>query len=341
MSDDYLWDRRGTPDPDVVRLERLLGAWRLAASKTTMPARLAGPRRSAPFILMLLAEAAMVAAIVGSAWFGRFAIAGPGLEVTRLSGTPSVGAQPVGDRGELRTGGWLQTDAQSRASLEIPNVGRVEIDPMTRLGLLSTRPGDYRLQLGRGTMHALIWAPPGQFFVETPSSTAVDLGCAYTLTIDDQGTGLVRVTSGWVGFEWRGRESFIPMGAVCHTRRGVGPGTPHFEETSDAFRDALEAIDLTRGSAESRAAGLRLVLAESIPRDALTLWHLLARVGVDQRDAVFDRLSQFVPPPAGVTRGGVRSGDRVMLDAWWDAMGFGSANWWRVWKQQWRDGPGR
>ena len=260
MSDEYLWDRSGTPDPEVARLERLLAPLRLA--NTTAPLPRAPRVRTVTVVMALMAEAAMVAAIVGSAWLSRFALAGPSLEVTRLSGTPSVGSLPVEDRRQLHIGRWLQTDAQSRASIDIPSVGRVEIDPLTRLGLLSTRPGDYRLQLDRGTMHALIWAPPGQFLVETSSSTAIDLGCAYSLTVDEKGTGLVRVTSGWVGFEWHGRESFIPTGAVCHTRKGFGPGTPHFEEASAAFRAALESIDLRRGSPESRAAEVSLVLAE-------------------------------------------------------------------------------
>ena len=83
------------------------------------------------------------------------------------------------------------------------------------------------------------------------------------------------------------------------------------------------------------------MLDESQPRDAVTLWHLLTRVDMDQRDSVFDRLSQLVAPPAGVTREGIRAGNRAMLDLWWDKMGFGTANWWRVWKQQWRDGAGK
>jgi hypothetical protein len=53
---------------------------------------------------------------------------------------------------------------------------------------------------------------------------------------------------------------------------------------------------------------------------------------------VFDRLSELAPPPASVTRDGVLAGQRQMLDDWWDTLGLGAANWWRVWKQQWRDG---
>jgi hypothetical protein len=53
--------------------------------------------------------------------------------------------------------------------------------------------------------------------------------------------------------------------------------------------------------------------------------------GVD-RDRVFDRLAQFVRPPPTVTRDGIQAGRRDMLDAWWDALGLGTAAWWRTWK---------
>jgi hypothetical protein len=241
----------------------------------------------------------------------------------------------------LRAGAWLETDDRARANIDIANIGRVEVEPGSRLGLVSTRPGQHRLQLVRGTIGALIWAPPGQFVVDTPSSTAVDLGCAYTLTVDDEGVGHVRVTTGWVGFEWRGRESFIPAGAVCLTRRGFGPGTPYFDDATPAFKASLGELDLQLGTLATRNAALDRVIADARARDTVSLWHLLSRLDRDQSARVFDRLAAFVPPPAGVTREGVLAKDRRMLDDWWDALGLGAANWWRVWKQQWRDAAGR
>ena len=80
------------------------------------------------------------------------------------------------------------------------------------------------MALDRGEIRARIWAPPRLFFVNTPSATAIDLGCAYTLQVDDRGWGKVRVETGWVAFEHKGRESFIPKDAMCATRPGVGPG---------------------------------------------------------------------------------------------------------------------
>jgi len=43
-----------------------------------------------------------------------------------------------------------------------------------------------------------------------------------------------------------------------------------------------------------------------------------------------------VPPPDGVTREGIRSGNQPMLDRWWDNLGLQSVNWWRLWEQKWR-----
>ena len=115
----------------------------------------------------------------------------PSWQVTTAAGATSL---PVG--------GWLETGDRERASFNVADIGQVILEPRTRLRLLNTRVGHHSLELARGTMHATIWAPPNQFFVETPSTLAVDLGCAYTLTVDDEGAGLVSVLVGWVGFKW-------------------------------------------------------------------------------------------------------------------------------------------
>lgn len=95
-------------------------------------------------------------------------------------------------------------------------------------------------------------------------------------------------------------------------------------------------IDFSAGSPDVPRA-LALVLDEATERDEVTLWHLLSRVPPAERDRVFDRLGSFVAPPPGVTRDGIRAGDRRMLDAWWDALGLGSTSVWRRWSQQWKD----
>ena len=341
MSDDYLWDGSGEPDPDVARMERQLT--RLAQQHPPPPLRWPepapiGPRRPRA-VYMALAIAATLAIAAGGVVIARRARANLGWVVTRVAGAPTVASRTVDSQTRLPVGGWLETDARSTASIHVGTIGQVTVEPGSRLRLVSARDGDHRLKLERGTLRAIIWAPPGQFFVETASSTAVDLGCAYTLTMDDEGAGLVTVLVGWVGFEWRGRESLIPAGSMCATRPGRGPGTPYNERVSPEFRQALQEIDFSVAKFDAGAA-LSTILAEAQERDEVTLWHLLTRVDAGERDRVFDRLSQFAPPPPGVTRDGIRAGRRDMLDAWWDAFGLGTASWWRTWKRPFVDsGP--
>jgi len=57
MKDDYLWDRSGEPDPDIERLERVLGRLRHEPRPLDMPAAL--PRRP-PFSYGLRAAAAAI-----------------------------------------------------------------------------------------------------------------------------------------------------------------------------------------------------------------------------------------------------------------------------------------
>jgi hypothetical protein len=322
---DYLWNRSGDADPDVERLERALSVFAQASPPPRLKLRAAPLSASSRWIGIALLAASVAIAAGGVIFAFRFRPVVPAWQVTKAGGQSS-----------LFVGGWLETGESQRAAFNVADIGNVVVEPRTRLRLLDTRPGEHRLELLHGTLHATIWAPPNQFFVETPSTLAVDLGCAYTLSVDDEGVGLVSVLVGWVGFKWRDRESFIPAGSACATRPRIGPGTPYNERVSPAFREALATIDFSSGSPEVRNA-LTLVLSEATERDEVTLWHLLSRVPSVDRDRVFDRLAAFAVPPSGVTREGIRSGNKEMLDAWWDALGLGSTSLWRTWSQQWKD----
>jgi hypothetical protein len=333
-NDDYLWDRSGEADAEVEQLERTLAEFR----RPLPPLRIRGQsplsaRRKEVTVPFFLATAAAVTLLVAAAgWFAR-ASNRAGYAVAAASGAPRVGGDAIDRHGRLRAGDWLETDAASRATIEVGAIGRVDVDPNTRVRMVRARATEHRLALASGRIHATIWAPPRFFFVETPSAVAVDLGCAYTLEVDGQGAGLLRVLHGWVGFEHEGRESFIPEKALCRTRPGIGPGTPYLEDAPAAFANALTAIDF--GDPAARGPAVDLVIARARPRDALSLWHLLTRVEGDDRDRVYARLAALVPPPAAVTREGIARGNRQMLDAWWNELGLESAAWWRVWKAPW------
>ncbi len=245
----------------------------------------------------ILRYAAALIVVIGAAgyWYSTRPPK-PRWEVDRLNGSPSVDGSHISGTSSIAVGEWLQTDATSRASIKVGDIGTVEVEPNTRLRLTAAKPNEHRLTLARGDISATVSAPPRLFFVDTSSSTAVDLGCAYTMHADDAGSGLLRVTLGWVSLEWEGRESMVPAGAQCRTRPKIGPGTPYFEDASQKLQQALASFDF------EKAPTLDTILAESRVRDTLTLWHLLSRVDAAERPRVFDRIVALTPLPAGVSR---------------------------------------
>jgi hypothetical protein len=349
MNDDYLWDGSGEPDPEIQKLEKTLGRFRHEGQAPEFPEMTAmqQPRfwqrlvpRSWSFGLAAATATVVFSSAFGILWWSQKpnATPGPGWDVERVAGTPQVESNAFGKKtgtAKLGIGQTLVTDSHSKANISIADVGTVNIEPNTRLRSVAGGNGHNRLALDRGTIHAFIWASPGEFTVDTPSAIAVDLGCSYTLQVDDSGAGILRTKLGWVGFKLDGHEAFIPAGAVCATRPKVGPGTPYFEDASASFREALSKFDFAATTPEERSAGLRKILAESRQRDALTVWHLLARVGESERGPVYDRLATLVAPPSEVTRDGILRLDQKMMDSWWNRLGLGDVSLWRTWERSW------
>ena len=236
--------------------------------------------------------------------------------VTSLAGEPSIDGCRIDNTGCFDAGELLETDAASRVNIDIPQIGAVEIAPNSRVKLITTNNSEHRMALERGTLHAKITAPPRLFFVDTPSAEAIDLGCEYTLEVDDAGRSFLRVLLGWVMLAWGGRESYVPMGAMCETRTGAGLGTPYFKDASESFKAALSRYDFENGGDDA----LRTVLMETRPRDTFTLWHLLQRVDESARARVMDRMIALVGQPRCVTRKGIMQLDQQMLDCWKDEL---------------------
>ena len=205
------------------------------------------------------------------------------------------------------------------ARLTVGRIGEVNVESGTEVRLVRAKWSEHRLALTRGTIHARISAPPRLFIVETPSGTAVDMGCAYTLAVDSVGNSRLIVTDGWVEFTERGRTSLIPAGFSAASRHGAGVGTPVADRASAALVAAVDALD---HSAMTNDSALGAVLELVQKRDAVTLWHVLGswRGSVGQRRRVYDKLAAMVPPPTrNATLEAVQRDPRAMK-LWWEQL---------------------
>ncbi len=325
MNDDYLWDKSGTPDPDVERLERMLERFRHERLAPDLPAVMPGetwPRSTE--IFWPLAAAALVLLAVG-VWAVRFAVNRGAWTVADLDGSPRLGNEVALKQEKWKPGDLIETDANSRVELQVQGLGQVEVEPNSRLALLKASPDQEQIRLDRGTIRASIVAPPYVFLVHTPTAYAMDMGCAYTLHVNDDGSSILRVTIGWVDLQRGWRQSLVPAGAAAESRPGIGPGAPYFEDAPERFRQALETVNFDLNDAQARSSALTVVLGEARPRDAYTLLNLFRRVDSEDRGRLYDRLAAFVPPPSGATRDAAVNGNWNALDAWWDALGIGHA----------------
>jgi hypothetical protein len=290
MSDDYLWNRSGPPDPDVKKLEQLLAP--LAHDDTGAPLdelRVRRKRRTPWFVLGVALAAAAALAIYIALPRDEHACRGEdGFAFRGVGGDVSCGGAQVA-HGVLPVGGQLDTGA-NEASLTIANIGSAKLGKQTRVRLDRTDPQRHQLALERGHMHAKVNAPPRLFAVTTKHTDVVDLGCEYTIDVDDTGAGGICVASGVVELATRsGATVVVPEGACATILAGQRPGLPHGRQARAEVVAAVAAYD--RGVAA--AFGQLLALADR--RDAITL---IALAAIDTRkSAVLERLMELSPPP--------------------------------------------
>jgi hypothetical protein len=264
-----------------------------------------------------LALAAAFVALIGVVLIARDA-----WRVDVIAGRPALSG--IAFAGRVALGGTLSTDATSRARLEVTGLGDVTLEPGGRLRRVRGRGAERRLELERGTLQATIIAPPRLFVVGTSVGSAVDLGCAYTLTVDDSGKGRLEVTFGRVMFEDRGHESLLPSGLWCPLT-SAGAGVPRRVDASDVFLAAVAVTD----NPNCQADDFTPLLVSAEANDAITLWHLLPRVRGEVRRQVAERIASLIEVPHDVTVDRVLALDPAALEAWWNALGVGTLEEWR------------
>lgn len=286
---DYLWDKSGPPDPEVESLERALRPLRYRPRAMTAVRVRRWPVR-------VLAVAAVLLLSLGlwrGLWVEDGAVAPvPPLAASArlLAGEARLGAGALSGERAFTPGERVETGAGGKVEVQLPQIGTLWLSEESALELLTMRPDQQRFSLARGTLEASVVAPPRLFVVETPSVTAVDLGCAYTITVSPDGSTDLAVRSGYVMLEdASGRESLVPRGARARTRPKQGPGVPYYADVPPALEEAVEA--LLRGD----RSGLPTVYALAQAKDSLTLFHTLWRLSPEDRAAVVDFVSAWEP----------------------------------------------
>ncbi|CAN5875284.1 hypothetical protein BH11MYX2_BH11MYX2_34220 [soil metagenome] len=309
MSDDYLFDKQGS-DAEIEGLERLLGGY-----KHDEPLR-EPIRRSRRRPALIGGAIAMVCAAAAAIFVlrdkPRTACSGTeGMAFSVVQGTAQCGGGAVAERGVVPTGGWLETAKDSVLDVAIAKIGTVTVYGDSRVQLVGTGTNEHRLALASGHISAKVKAPPRLFVIETPTSTAVDLGCAYDLVVDSVGSHLT-VTFGAVSLEGKPYGAYVPRGVTVLSRPGRGVGVPVATDAEPAMKDAVARFD----NGEHSAA--QVIALHATMHDIVTLWHLVSRTVGPDRAIVVGVLAKLVPIPLDYERSDMIAGNPAAIEEWRD-----------------------
>lgn len=318
---EYLWDRSGAIDPEVERLEMLLAPYRiherpLRATRHEQQTASTGIWRAG------LAMAACTAIVLALLLYNNYnSTLHEGWQFVAEQGHTEVQGREV-NSGVLRVGESMQTTSGERVRMRVGSIGEIELRDRSQVKLVESREGRQRLAMQFGTMHARIYAPPAVFVVDTPAARAIDLGCEYTLTVDRNGAGHLSVDLGWVQLEYSGEQSLVPSGMVAEIAPGGRLTPPYYPNTSPTFQKSLTVWSTDELlNPQQRSDLLRQVLKEARLQDSFTLVNLFRRAtSENERAMIFDRLNEFVPAPATITRDDVVADRHNALDPWWPAV---------------------
>lgn len=308
MSDDYLWDRAGAPDPDVAQLEQLLGP--LAHDASLDEVRTQRKRRRAPWIVAgaAIAVAAAVALYLALPRGKAACHGGEGFAFAGIGGTVACDGGRV-SKGTLPVGGTLETGS-NEAALQIADIGGARLGKNTKLRLERTDKQRHQLALDRGSMHATVNAPPRLFAVTTPLTEVVDLGCEYDIMIAEGGAGSLTVHNGLVELVTKTRTIVtVPEGCTAEILGEQRPGLPICKSTTPAVTEAV--LDYDAGD----HAAADTILAKADRRDGVVLV-ALAAVDPQRRLAVLTRLAELSPPPDAEITADSAATDAAHMAAW-------------------------
>jgi hypothetical protein len=357
----YLWDRSGEAEPDIADLEQALAPIRhrgeLDWSRVEPPvSTAANPKKKRAVVVPLFGAALAIAAafalyvavtrepppvavetppIASSSPSAAVTVAEAprptcsdrervGFHYRSSSGAPQCDGGAAAKEGLVPKGAWLETDAVTRITLDVADIGHVDVSPGSRLRVVETSREEHRLELSRGKLHAKIDAPPRLFFVDTKAATAIDLGCEYEMEVDETGAGLLKVKLGYVELEppqavpanERRPPRLVPRGAECPIDAVNGPGTPVWSRSPESLRKDLASFDKS-GDAEALAR----VIGQLGPKDTLTLFYIVAsRAPEAERRAALDKLEAVQKAPAGVTRAATLALQRRAIQGWREAL---------------------
>jgi hypothetical protein len=234
-------------------------------------------------------------------------------KVRTISGSVLVNGKPNASE-RIDEGESLVTEAMSKAVINVPNTGRIEVGQNSFIILLKAKDGSNRIKILNGGITINNSATIPSLAIEVNNSVVYDRGGTFNIIMDENGDAKVSVEFGFVEIEQKGRSYFVDEGHICELRNSFHPGTPFKIDAPEEIKSAIKKLDYENGG-DSTAVE---IISKATIADALTLLAMIPRVSEQIRETLFNKISSYYLPPKGVDLEGIKKLDKSMLELWWN-----------------------
>jgi hypothetical protein len=271
---------------------------------------------------------------VGAAVLALGMAACVGFLMLRLQWTPGAAWPVHGDRqqSQLQRSEPLITGPGEHVNISVARIGSLQLASNSALELLQTGPAEHRVRLLYGQMRARIWAPPNWFGVSVGHAEVVDLGCDFEVQKAREGTGSIRVYSGWIAYRVADVELLVPAGHVANFDRNRIT-TPVSVAASKAFLSDIGLLEHNIAVGNNDPGAELRVAANARDDDRFSLLSLLTRYPQLASGPIYQRLAGALDVDANDLEHRKRwlKGDQAAINRWWQRLPNQPKHWWWNW----------
>ncbi|MCH7516455.1 MAG: hypothetical protein IIB08_04945 [Bacteroidetes bacterium] len=234
-------------------------------------------------------------------------------KISLVSGKPLKNEVSIVKTEEFIPGDMISTNDVSSVSIDIAEIGRINILGNTYFGRLDN---DNNGELLKGKLRVNTVLAKENLHIAIPGATIENIysGTRYSLEVDSKSNSLIVLEKGWLLVNSGDDEIIFPQKYNLKILSGSGVSLPYYSRSGFHLVTLFEDY-LFNGK---KKITLNKIIESSTEKETIVLWNLLQRVKPDQRSIIYDKLYKLVPHTNDVTKKDMLSLDKNMLRIWLD-----------------------
>ena len=211
----------------------------------------------------------------------------------------------------LPDGSSITTGNDSYALIKIPDVGTIELAPLTTIKKPEKKD---EILISTGSADISFLNSTKKYSIRIPSAQITDFnssGYMYKVNIDEIKNSNISVNKGWIKITSLAGDDIICEDYKIDIVNEFGTGVPYHVSSSPEFIELINNVAIN--NLETSVAAL---VDASTKKDALTLWNLLPRLRPVLREVIYNKLYQLVSHVEEISKEELLNLDPDKLNLW-------------------------